>query len=94
MDGRNNPSLLLVALLFLTWLHHVVAMRPDRMAELRQQTVDMFYHGYNNYMHLAFPEDEVCLLPATCPHLLCATQDADNFTAFANSSCGPSRAPP
>lgn len=65
MDGCNNPSLFLVALFLLSWLHQaVVAMRPDRIAELRQQTVDMFYHGYDNYMDLAFPEDEVRLLDA------------------------------
>lgn len=59
MDGRN-PSLLLVALLFLTWLpQSVLAMRPDRMTRMRQEAVEMFYHGYDNYMHLAFPEDEV-----------------------------------
>lgn len=59
MDG-HNPSLLLVALLLLTWLHQSVAMRPDRIAQLRQETVEMFYHGYDSYMKLAFPEDEVC----------------------------------
>jgi hypothetical protein len=36
------------------------AMRADRMAQLRRETVDMFYHGYGNYMEHAFPEDEVC----------------------------------
>lgn len=35
------------------------AMRADRLSLLRQETVDMFYHGYNNYMKHAFPEDEV-----------------------------------
>lgn len=58
-----NPSLLLVALLCLLCLNQAVvvgAMRPDRITQLRQQTVDMFYHGYDNYMKVAFPEDEVC----------------------------------
>lgn len=36
-------------------------MRQDRLVQLRQETVNMFYHGYNNYMQHAFPEDEVCL---------------------------------
>jgi hypothetical protein len=35
------------------------AMRPDRVRELRRETVDMFYHGFDNYMNIAFPEDEV-----------------------------------
>jgi hypothetical protein len=53
--------LLVVALL---WLSHsllrpVEAMRSDYLAQLRQDTVDMFYHGYSNYMKHAFPEDEV-----------------------------------
>jgi hypothetical protein len=36
------------------------AMTPRRVAELRQETIDMFYHGFDNYMDIAFPEDEVC----------------------------------
>jgi len=36
------------------------AMTPGRIAQLRQETVDMFYHGFDNYMDIAFPEDEVC----------------------------------
>lgn len=35
------------------------AMTPRRVGELRRETVDMFYHGFDNYMQLAFPEDEV-----------------------------------
>jgi hypothetical protein len=34
-------------------------MSPPRIAELRQEAVDMFYHGFDNYMDFAFPEDEV-----------------------------------
>lgn len=36
-------------------------MRSGRVAELRKATVDMFYHGFDNYMNIAFPEDEVGL---------------------------------
>lgn len=57
--GGHSPLALLIALLCLAWLDQVVAMRPDRIAQLRQDTVEMFYHGYDNYMELAFPEDEV-----------------------------------
>lgn len=47
-------------LLLLSWLAPpVLAMRPGRVAQLRQETVDMFYHGFDNYMQIAFPEDEV-----------------------------------
>jgi hypothetical protein len=47
--------------LFLTTAFVVVAgaMSPRRIAELRRETVDMFYHGFDNYMNIAFPEDEV-----------------------------------
>ncbi len=34
-------------------------MTPARVAELRKETVAMFYHGFDNYMEVAFPEDEV-----------------------------------
>jgi len=49
------------SLLFLgtIWLALADAMTPVRIAELRKETVDMFYHGYDNYMNVAFPEDEV-----------------------------------
>ncbi|KAI1282823.1 glycoside hydrolase family 47 protein [Xylaria sp. FL0933] len=53
------------ALLISSWLvAPVLAMRPGRVAELRHETVDMFYHGFDNYMKIAFPEDE--LRPVSC----------------------------
>ncbi|KAK0617859.1 glycoside hydrolase family 47 protein [Bombardia bombarda] len=52
------------------------AMRLARVAELRQETVDMFYHGYDNYMHIAFPEDE--LRPVSCTPLSRDSQNARN----------------
>jgi len=39
----------------------VAAMRHGRLADLRSETVDLFYHGFDNYMRVAFPEDEVCV---------------------------------
>ncbi|KAI1338282.1 glycosyl hydrolase family 47-domain-containing protein [Xylariaceae sp. FL0016] len=55
-------------LLLLPWLATVAtAMRPARVAELRKETVDMFYHGFDNYMNIAFPEDE--LRPVSCTPL-------------------------
>ncbi|KAG5985413.1 hypothetical protein E4U55_002334 [Claviceps digitariae] len=44
-----------------------MSMRMDRLVQLRQDTVDMFYHGFSNYMKHAFPEDE--LRPLTCSAL-------------------------
>ncbi|KAH7155590.1 glycosyl hydrolase family 47-domain-containing protein [Dactylonectria estremocensis] len=63
------PLLLICALL--PWTSH--AMRQDRLQRLRQETVDMFYHGYHNYMEHAFPDDE--LRPLKCAPL---TRDRDN----------------
>ena len=51
--------LILPVALLLRWPAQTLAMRPDRLAELRKETAAMFYHGYNNYMQHAFPEDEV-----------------------------------
>ena len=47
---------LVVALL---WAGESHAMGAGQIARLRRETVDMFYHGYDNYMEIAFPEDEV-----------------------------------
>ena len=63
--------------LLLAWLFLAVslapwppaaAMRPDRVRDLRQETVQMFYHGFDNYMKVAFPEDEVWP-DKQCPNL-------------------------
>ncbi|KAI1132750.1 glycoside hydrolase family 47 protein [Nemania abortiva] len=51
----------------LPWLAPVWAMSPGRIADLRQETVAMFYHGFDNYMDIAFPEDE--LRPVSCTPL-------------------------
>ncbi|KAJ5037529.1 uncharacterized protein L3040_007701 [Drepanopeziza brunnea f. sp. 'multigermtubi'] len=48
-------------------------MSAARIAELRQETVEMFYHGFDNYMNIAFPEDE--LRPLSCIPL---TRDSRN----------------
>ncbi|KAG4034759.1 hypothetical protein MFRU_002g01110 [Monilinia fructicola] len=60
-------------LLFTIWLALVNAMTPARIAELRKETVEMFYHGFDNYMNIAFPEDE--LRPVSCTPL---TRDTQN----------------
>lgn len=60
-------------LLLTIWLALATAMTPARIAELRQETVSMFYHGFDNYMNIAFPEDE--LRPVSCIPL---TRDSRN----------------
>lgn len=48
-------------------------MSPAQIGEMRRQTVAMFYHGFDNYMDVAFPEDE--LRPVSCVPL---TRDSLN----------------
>jgi hypothetical protein len=62
----------LAACLALPWTSPVAAMGPARLAELRKSTVEVFQHGYNNYMDHAFPEDEVRspILPLAKPSIL------------------------
>ncbi|KAJ9666395.1 hypothetical protein H2201_003583 [Coniosporium apollinis] len=48
-------------------------MRDEEIKSLRQETRDIFFHGYDNYMKHAFPEDE--LKPLTCAPL---TRDREN----------------
>ncbi|KAH8813096.1 glycoside hydrolase family 47 protein [Xylogone sp. PMI_703] len=59
--------------LFISWLGTTAAMLPGRVAQLRKETVSMFYHGFDNYMRIAFPEDE--LRPVSCTPL---TRDRHN----------------
>ena len=54
-----------------------VAFRPSQLASWRKETEDLFYHGYENYMKHAFPEDE--LRPITCKPL---TRDRENPAHF------------
>lgn len=51
----------------------VQAQSPAQIRALRKETEDLFYHGYENYMTYAFPEDE--LRPISCKPL---TRDRDN----------------
>jgi len=60
---RSSLFTVLLVLLLLSWPGGARAMGPGRVAKLRRETVDMFYHGYDNYMKIAFPEDEVRLKP-------------------------------
>lgn len=58
---RHAVRWMFAALLVLQlWVGQTWAMRADRISRLRHETVEMFYHGFDNYMKVAFPEDEVC----------------------------------
>ncbi|KAF2090370.1 glycoside hydrolase family 47 protein [Saccharata proteae CBS 121410] len=63
-------SLLLPLLLCAPLVH---CMTDETTRSLRRETTDIFYHGYDNYMKHAFPEDE--LRPLSCSPL---TRDRAN----------------
>lgn len=64
-------------LLLSLWLAMAQGMRATQIKELRKETEQMFYHGFENYMKYAFPEDE--LRPLTCSPLV---RDRDNPAHF------------
>ncbi|OCT50876.1 Glycosyl hydrolase family 47 protein [Cladophialophora carrionii] len=53
----------------------VQAQTPGQIKALRKEAEDLFYHGFENYMTYAFPEDE--LRPISCKPL---TRDSENPT--------------
>ncbi|KAF1846169.1 glycoside hydrolase family 47 protein [Cucurbitaria berberidis CBS 394.84] len=55
------------------WAMLACGMTDEAISLLRQETRDIFYHGYDNYMKHAFPEDE--LRPLSCAPL---TRDRQN----------------
>jgi Glycosyl hydrolase family 47 len=64
---------LLLAVVLCIWAAPSLAMDTSTRESLRDQTVELFYHGYDNYMHYGFPEDE--LRPVSCMPL---TRDREN----------------
>ncbi|MCJ1309337.1 alpha mannosidase-like protein [Agyrium rufum] len=63
----------LIVLLALAWIGGALAMTESDIQVLRTETEDMFYHGFDNYMIHAFPEDEI--KPVSCRPL---TRDNNN----------------
>ncbi|KAF1810760.1 hypothetical protein P152DRAFT_82293 [Eremomyces bilateralis CBS 781.70] len=59
--------------LVLGWVTHVCCMVDETRKALLRETQDIFYHGFDNYMKHAFPEDE--LKPVSCAPL---TRDREN----------------
>lgn len=43
----------------------VLSMTPARMLELREEARSNFRHGWENYMHQAFPQDEAYISSLT-----------------------------
>lgn len=64
---------LAVLLASLASIATVQAQTPGQTKALRKEAEDLFYHGFENYMTYAFPEDE--LRPISCRPL---TRDRDN----------------
>ncbi|KLU88521.1 hypothetical protein MAPG_07506 [Magnaporthiopsis poae ATCC 64411] len=79
MPAHVSPGALrlLLLLLLASWAGVGAAMRPAKVASLRREVVDMFYHGYDNYMEVAFPEDE--LRPIACTPLTRDPLQQNNF---------------
>ncbi|QBZ62593.1 hypothetical protein PoMZ_11476 [Pyricularia oryzae] len=69
---------LLPLLLLLSCFSFCEGMRPAQIADLRRETVELFYHGFDNYMEIAFPEDE--LRPVTCAPLTRDPKDPTNIS--------------
>lgn len=61
---RQRWLTLILLCLFSYWTMPSHGMTDEAIDTLRQETTDIFYHGFDNYMKHAFPEDE--LRPLTC----------------------------
>ncbi|KAJ6018127.1 hypothetical protein N7451_001506 [Penicillium sp. IBT 35674x] len=77
-------TMLAWAILFSLWLTLAEGMRDYQIKELRQETEHMFYHGFENYLDHAFPEDE--LRPLTCGPLTRDEKYNDNNDVLGNYS--------
>ena len=84
--SKQTRHLSIVVLGFPTWGLMIVifafsglalGMSRARMESLQQEAIDMFYHGYDNYLNVAFPDDE--LRPVTCQPL---TRDPEHPERF------------
>ncbi|KAL5339288.1 glycosyl hydrolase family 47-domain-containing protein [Aspergillus crustosus] len=63
-----SPRMMGWFLILSLWNCAVQGMRSDQMRSLRTETEHMFYHGFENYLEHAFPEDE--LRPLSCQPLV------------------------
>ncbi|KAK9239088.1 glycoside hydrolase [Lipomyces kononenkoae] len=63
MPPKN--ALLVLGYVILSWtVSQVVAFPKQHLDELREETREAFYHGWNHYLRYGFPEDEIA--PVTC----------------------------
>lgn len=73
LGGASFQPLWTLLLAIVCWATVARGMTDEGIAALRLETHDIFYHGFDNYMTHAFPEDE--LRPLTCAPL---TRDRSN----------------
>lgn len=64
---RSLIRLLLLSCLLLSFCAGVSVPGAPHVAQLKREAEDLFYHGFENYMRHAFPEDE--LRPLSCTPL-------------------------
>ncbi|QQK43817.1 ER glycosyl hydrolase (Edem), putative [Penicillium digitatum] len=80
----NLRSAWMVVWAILLWLAVVHGMRNSQVKELRQETERMFFHGFENYLQYAFPEDELRAL--TCGPLVRDEKNPENNDVLGNYS--------
>ncbi|PWY77129.1 seven-hairpin glycosidase [Aspergillus heteromorphus CBS 117.55] len=68
MSDLRSAWMMTWVLLLSLWLAVAQGMRTAQVKELRRETEHMFYHGFENYIEHAFPEDE--LRPLSCRPLV------------------------
>ncbi|KAJ6098666.1 hypothetical protein N7467_000201 [Penicillium canescens] len=68
----------------LLWFTVAHGMRDSQVKELRQETERMFFHGFENYLQYAFPEDELRAL--TCGPLFRDEKNPENNDVLGNYS--------
>ncbi|CAG7948967.1 unnamed protein product [Penicillium olsonii] len=80
----NPPGMMVIWAILSLWLTLAHAMGDSRVHELRQETERMFFHGFESYLHYAFPEDELRAL--TCGPLVRDDKNPENNDVLGNYS--------
>ncbi|KAJ5580160.1 uncharacterized protein N7459_006145 [Penicillium hispanicum] len=81
-NPRHAWMMVVWAILLSLWLTLAQGMRDHQIKELRQETERMFYHGFENYLDHAFPEDE--LRPLTCGPLTRDSKGSEHNDVLGN----------
>ncbi|OQE05566.1 hypothetical protein PENVUL_c023G01818 [Penicillium vulpinum] len=80
----NLRSAWMVVWTIFLWITIAYGMRDSQVKELRQETERMFFHGFENYLQYAFPEDELRAL--TCGPLVRDEKNPENNDVLGNYS--------